>query len=60
MKLRIRHTAPVVIVAVALGAGTALLATNAGGGAKDAHAPGARSRTASHRRHGAAVRRVTS
>ena len=36
MKLRIRSTAPVVIVAVALGAGSALLATNAGGGATDA------------------------
>jgi hypothetical protein len=36
MKLRMRHTAPAVIVAVALGAGSALLATSAGGGATDA------------------------
>jgi hypothetical protein len=36
MKFRMRHTAPAVIVAVALGAGSALLATSAGGGAVDA------------------------
>ena len=39
MKLRIRHTAPVVIVAVALGAGSALLATSAGGSATDVKPP---------------------
>ena len=47
MKLRMRHTAPAVIVAVALGAGSALLATSVGGSAKGARPPLARPRTAS-------------
>jgi hypothetical protein len=42
MKLRMRHTPPPVIVAVALGAGSALLATSVGGSAKGARPPLAR------------------
>ena len=39
MKVRMRHTVPVVIVAVALGTSSALLAASTGGGAKDTEPP---------------------
>jgi hypothetical protein len=39
MQLRIRHTVPALVVAVALGASATLLVASAGGGAGDAKRP---------------------